>query len=69
MSQSERDQHKDECLKESLIEGAKASAWAFATSGLLVGLANQYLPAFRSSLGISGKTALIVRSLYVQSLE
>ena len=61
MSLKERDQHKDECLKESLIEGAKASAWALATSGLLVGLANQFLPAFRSSLGVSGKTALIVR--------
>ena len=57
---AEREQHKDDCVKESLIAGAKASAWALASSSLLVGLANQFLPSFRSSLGVSGKTALIV---------
>ena len=68
MSQTERDQHKSDCLREALIEGAKASAWALATSGLLVGLANQFLPAFRSSLGVSGKTALIVR-LFMSNVQ
>lgn len=60
---AQREQHKDDCVRESLISGAKASAWALATSSLLVGLGNQFLPSFRSSLGVSGKTALIVSSL------
>ena len=60
MSADEREQHKDDCVRQALVEGAKSSAWALATSSLLVGLANQYLPAFRTSLGVSGKTALIV---------
>jgi hypothetical protein len=60
MNSDEREQHKEDCVKKALVEGAKSSAWAFATASLLVGLANQYLPAFRTSLGVSGKTALIV---------
>ena len=57
---AEREQHKDDCVKEALISGAKASALALGTSSLLVGVANQFLPSFRTSLGVSGKTALIV---------
>lgn len=55
-----RKQTQDECVRQSLAAGAKAAGWAFATAGTIVFLANQYLPAFRTSLGVSGKTALIV---------
>ena len=68
MSVDEREQHKDDCVRQALVEGAKSSAWALATSSLLVGLANQYLPAFRTSLGVSGKTALIVCCFSAQNV-
>ena len=49
-----------DCVNESIKTGAKSAAWALATSGSIVLLANQFLPTFRTSLGVSGKTALIV---------
>ncbi len=55
-----RKQTQQDCVQQSLVAGGKAAGWALATAGTLVFLANQYLPAFRSSLGVSGKTALIV---------
>ena len=57
---TERKKTQSDCVTEAIWAGAKSSAWAGATSGSLVLLANQYWPAFRSSLGVSGKTALIV---------
>ena len=57
----DRKQTQSDCVTEAIWAGAKSSAWAGATSGSLVALANQFWPAFRSSLGVSGKTALIVR--------
>lgn len=56
----EREQQKEDCVRQALISGAKASAFALTVSSLVVGLANQFLPTFRTSLGVSGKTALIV---------
>ena len=58
-----RKQTQEDCVKQSITAGAKAAAWVGATSGTAVFLANQYLPAFRSALGVSGKTALIVSRL------
>jgi hypothetical protein len=55
-----RKQTQEDCVKQSITAGGKAAAWAFATAGTIVFLANQYLPGFRTSLGVSGKTALIV---------
>ena len=52
--------HKEDCVHQSLVAGGKAAGWALATAGAIVFMANQYLPAFRTSLGVSGKTALIV---------
>lgn len=63
---AEREKHREDCVKEALVSGAKASAYALATSGLLVGLANHFWPAFRTSLGVSGKTALIVRLSFLK---
>ncbi|CAL8467573.1 g7111 [Coccomyxa elongata] len=55
-----RKKTQEDCVHQSLVAGGKAAAWALATAGTVVFLANQYLPTFRTSLGVSGKTALIV---------
>ena len=62
-AETERKKTQSDCVTEAIWAGAKSSAWAGATSGSIVLLANQYWPAFRSSLGVSGKTALIVSTL------
>jgi len=54
-----------DCVNESIKTGAKSAAWALATSGSIVLLANQFLPTFRTSLGVSGKTALIVSPAFL----
>ena len=62
LADTERKKTQSDCVTEAIWAGAKSSAWAGATSASAVLLANQYWPAFRTSLGVSGKTALIVRS-------
>ena len=53
-------QARDSCVQEAIRGGFIAGITALAAAGLSVGLANHFWPAFRSSLGVSGKTALIV---------
>ena len=64
---TERRKTQSDCVTEAIWAGAKSSAWAGATSASVVLLANQYWPAFRSSLGVSGKTALIVSFISITS--
>ena len=49
-----------DCGQEGVIAGIKGGAWGLGVAGLSVGLANHFSSGFRSSLGVSGKTALIV---------
>jgi hypothetical protein len=59
----ERAAEQDSCVKESLIAGFKGGMWGFGVSSLIVALSNHYSPKFRTSLNVSGKTALAVRHL------
>ncbi|KAK9828070.1 hypothetical protein WJX81_008066 [Elliptochloris bilobata] len=59
-----RKQAQDICVREALVEGAKAAAWAGGISGSAVFLANHFLLSFRRALGVSGKTALIVTPIF-----
>ncbi|KAJ0400538.1 hypothetical protein P43SY_008401 [Pythium insidiosum] len=54
---------KDIILVHALTEGIKAGATAAAVVGTGVITAHNYWPAFRTRLGASGKTALVVSSL------
>ena len=47
----------------------KGGAWGLGIAAGLVGMANQFLPAFRSSLGVSGKTALVVSRVHTGHLS
>ena len=60
-SATERQAVQKDCVNEAIWAGAKSAAWAGAIAGLAVGLAHQFSQTFRTSLGVSGKTALIVR--------
>lgn len=51
-----REVEKNKCLNEALWAGSKTAAWWLLGSASAVGLANQYWPAFRNALGVSGKT-------------
>ncbi|KAK9816847.1 hypothetical protein WJX72_006027 [[Myrmecia] bisecta] len=64
MSADARQHAKNECASLALQEGLKAAAWAGAVSGTLVAAAHTYWPGFRKSLGVSGKTALIVSPIF-----
>ncbi len=57
-----RQQVKDQCTSEAATAGFKAAGAALLAAGVAVTAANQYAPAFRKGLGISGKTALVVCS-------
>ncbi|GLD94649.1 hypothetical protein PINS_up003273 [Pythium insidiosum] len=54
---------KDIIVMHALTEGIKSGATAAAIVGTGVVLAHNYWPAFRTRLGASGKTALVVSSL------
>ena len=54
---------QDDCVREAIFSGSKAAAWAFATAGSAVFLADHFSHNFRTALGISGKLALVVSRL------
>ena len=56
---------RNDCVQEAIRGGAWAGVTALVAAGLSIGLANQFWPAFRNSLGVSGKTALVVSSLSI----
>ena len=60
MSKAAQEKAQDECTAEATAAGFKAAAQALVAAGTAVGLANQFWAGFRRSLGVSGKTALIV---------
>lgn len=55
-----RELEKRKCLEEAVGEAFKTAGWWLLGSAIVVGAANKSWPAFRRSLGVSGKTALIV---------
>ena len=60
MADVERESHKDDCTSLAIKEASKSAAWAIATSGILVSIANGLSPTFQRALGVSGKAALVV---------
>ncbi len=52
----QRELEKNKCLNEALIAGTKTAAYWLLGTASAVGIANQYWPAFRNALGVSGKT-------------
>jgi hypothetical protein len=63
MSEAERVKAREECVQESLLAGAKDGLIALGVSSVAVLAANTFWAGFRQNLGISGKTALVVRLL------
>ena len=51
---------KEDCVREALVAGGKGALFGFVGSAAVVGAANHFSQSFRSSLGVSGKTALVV---------
>lgn len=64
----QREVEKNKCLNEALVAGTKTAAYWLLGSASAVGLANQYWPAFRNALGVSGKTVGSVRRCWMQQL-
>jgi hypothetical protein len=63
----ERKADQDSCVKESLTAGVKGGLWGFGTATSIVALANHFSSGFRTSLGVSGKTALAVSEVVITS--
>ncbi len=63
VDEKRRKQIEDECTKEAWKAGATASATALGLAGATIGGANYFFHGFRTSLGVSGKAALIVSRL------
>lgn len=59
-SAEDQQAQRDECVRQALIAGGKGGAWGFLGGAVSVGTLNQFSAGFRRSLGISGKTALVV---------
>ena len=51
---------QDDCTAEAWAVGVKSAFTALAVAGLAVGGANTFFNGFRTSLGVSGKAALVV---------
>ncbi|KAK9805997.1 hypothetical protein WJX73_002552 [Symbiochloris irregularis] len=64
-SADDRQAKKDECVRQALIAGGKGAAWGLAGGALSIGTLQQFSPGFRRSLGISGKTALVVSPAFL----
>lgn len=62
-SLEERRAAKDTCVRRGLIAGGKGALSGFLGGAAVVGAANHFSSGFRSSLGVSGKTALVVSAL------
>ena len=60
MTFEEREVEKKKCTVEAVTAGAKSAAFTSLFSTAAVAAANQWWPAFRKGLGVSGKTALII---------
>ena len=57
-----RKQIETDCVAEAWRTGATSAVTALGVAGAAVGGANYFFQGFRSSLGVSGKAALVVSS-------
>jgi len=64
MDTQEREEHRSSCVMESIAAGLKSAAVAVTGSGAAVYCANRYWTGFRTRLGVSGKTALVVSPMF-----
>ena len=60
LDEQRRQEIGERCKKEAWKEGAKASLTALGLAGATVGAAHTFWHGFRTSLGVSGKAALVV---------
>lgn len=55
---------QDACTQEALVAGSALAAKALAVSGVTVGAAVKFWPAFRKATGVSSRTALVVSPFF-----
>ncbi|KAL3131951.1 hypothetical protein ABBQ38_007647 [Trebouxia sp. C0009 RCD-2024] len=60
VDEDRRKQIESDCVSEAWKIGAKSAATALGLAGAAVGGANYFFHGFRTSLGVSGKAALVV---------
>ncbi|GMH40777.1 hypothetical protein BSKO_08681 [Bryopsis sp. KO-2023] len=60
----ERKAQQSQCTWDAAVAGCKAAVGALAVSWPAVYLANKNFTGFRTRLGISGKTALVVSPVF-----
>lgn len=60
IDEDRRKQIESDCVSEAWKIGAKSAATALGLAGAAVGGANYFFHGFRTSLGVSGKAALVV---------
>lgn len=60
IDEDRRKQIETDCVAEAWRTGATSAATALGVAGAAVGGANYFFQGFRSSLGVSGKAALVV---------
>lgn len=65
IDEDRRKQIESDCVSEAWKIGAKSAATALGLAGAAVGGANYFFHGFRTSLGVSGKAALVVSLIYV----
>ena len=65
IDEDRRKQIESDCVTEAWKTGATSAATALGLAGAAVGGANYFFQGFRTSLGVSGKAALVV-SLVLQ---
>lgn len=65
VDEDRRKQIESDCVAEAWRTGATSAVTALGVAGAAVGGANYYFQGFRSSLGVSGKAALVVSHVRV----
>lgn len=65
VDEDRRKQIETDCVAEAWRTGAKSAITALGVAGAAVGGANYFFQGFRSSLGVSGKAALVVSHVRV----
>ena len=60
VNEQRRKEIQERCTKEAWKVGGNSALTALGISGAVIGAANYFSHGFRTSLGVSGKAALIV---------
>ena len=69
LDEDRRKQIESDCVSEAWKTGATSAVTALGLAGAAVGGANYFFQGFRTSLGVSGKAALVVSPTHPRILS